>query len=391
MLLARRILFKRKSSALTASMAVAATIFLITFNGLVFGGVLNAIHRDLGAFQHGHIEILNEKEGIIDEADWEMIVRVTANPLVEAAAPRVVAYSSINHTTTHKLYSVYNVRTLGVNPTLEREASKIFDSVIVGDASLSKSSALLGKDLAQDLGVRNVGEIIKVKVSNVFGGYTVKQFRVSGIVSSSAVGGLNNILIVHIDTLRDMLGWQNKYSTYIIVKLKNPDRASEVKAQLERMFPDYEVKTVEEAGKILIKAVREGVAFINLVGYAGMIASALAIITVLTMMVSGKTRDIGVLRALGISRKEIIAIFILDGALIGVIGAAIGGLVSSVVGLWLENYPVAFFGGIVLDVRFRFADLFIPMAVGFIISVLASIYPAWKASRYEPAEAMRYF
>jgi lipoprotein-releasing system permease protein len=372
-------------------MAVAATIFLITFNGIVFGGVLNAIHRDLGAFQHGHIEILNEKEGVIDEVDWQIILKISANPVVEAAAPRVAAYSSINHTTAHHVYSVYGVRTLGVNPILESRTSKIFDSVIIGEANLSKGSAFIGKDLAEDLKIERSGEIIRVKVANVWGDYTVKQFRISGIVSSSAVGGLNNILIIHIDTLREMLGWQHKYSTSIIVKLKDPGKASEVKTQLEKIFPDYEVKTVEEAGKILIKAVREGVAFINLVGYAGMIASALAIITVLTMMVSGKTRDIGILRALGVSRKSIVAIFILDGALIGVIGAAIGGLISSMVGLWLENYPVAFFGGIVLDVKFRFTDLLIPMIVGFIISVLASIYPAWKASRYEPAEAMRYF
>ncbi|RLI35504.1 hypothetical protein DRO53_01035, partial [Candidatus Bathyarchaeota archaeon] len=104
-------------------------------------------------------------------------------------------------------------------------------------------------------------------------------------MESSAAGGLNNLLITHYETLREMLGLKERYASFIIVKLSEPERAEEVEAWIEAKYPDFEAKTVEEAAEILINAVREGVSFINLVGYAGMIASALAVITVLTMMV----------------------------------------------------------------------------------------------------------
>ena len=372
-------------------MAVAATIFLITFNGVVFGGVLEAINRDLGAFQYGHLEILNEKEGFIDKPYHQVIAVVSRHPLVEAAAPRLESLTEVSYTTARGVKTVYDVRTLGIDPLFEARASQVLRSVIAGEPEVLKNTALVGRDLAKDLGIGGPGVLIKVKVRNALGLEVSKQLRVAGIMESSAAGGLNNILVIHFDTLQEMLGLEGKYATSIIVKLREPEGAEEVEAWIEAQFPDYEAKTVEEAAKVLINAVREGVAFINLVGYAGMIASALAVITVLTMMVSGKTRDIGVLRALGISRKGIILLFIFDGALIGLIGAGLGGLISSLVVLYFEVYPVALFGGLVLEVKFNPLELLVPMIVGFTISVLASIYPAWRASTYEPAEAMRYF
>jgi len=372
-------------------MAVAATIFLITFNGVVLSGVINAVERDLATLQYGNLEILNEGEGYLDRPDYQVVATVMRHPLVEAASPRITALASeVSHASPKGTWKVYNVMVIGVNPALEAKTSKVFQSIIAGRAELFKGDALVGRDLARDLGLEGAKGLLKIKVRSPLGENS-KYVRVSGIMLSSAAGGLNHILVVHIDLLRELLGWKHKYATSIVVKLSQPERAGEVAAWIESQYPDYQVKTPREAAKAWFNAIVEGVSFINLVGYAGMIASALAVITVLTMMVSGKTRDIGVLRALGVSRRGIILLFIFDGMLIGLIGAGLGGLISSIVTLWLENYPVAFFGNLVLDVKFNPLSLLLPMLVGFAISVAASIYPAWKASTYQPAEAMRYF
>ncbi|RLI35505.1 hypothetical protein DRO53_01040 [Candidatus Bathyarchaeota archaeon] len=166
-LLARRILFKRKSSALTASMAVAATIFLIVFNGVVFGGVLNAIHRDLGAFQYGHLEVINEKEGLIDKPYRQVVAALMSHPLVEAAAPRLEALTEVSHLTSSGVKTLYEVRTFGVDPVLESRASLILQSVVSGQPELSKNMVLLGGDLAEDLGVTGPGSLVKVKVKRL--------------------------------------------------------------------------------------------------------------------------------------------------------------------------------------------------------------------------------
>lgn len=388
-LIARKLLLKRKSSLLTASLAVAATIFLITFNGVVFEGVFNAVERDLVSFQYGNVVIRNEKEEFLDKPDYQIISQITRHPLVEAAAPRIQTLAAeVRHQALDETYSVYKVLVIGIDPRLEPKVSRVLNSLVAGKPRVLKETALIGRDLAENLRVDDANGRIEIKFNRA--NLEISRWiKVSGIVSSPVTGGLNELLIVHIDLLRDLLGIE-KTSTFIIVKLGQDERAEEVIDWIKPKYPDYEVLTAKEAAGWLEQA-GATTSFINLVGYAGMIASALAVITVLTMIVSGKTRDIGVLRSLGISKKGIILIFVFDGILIGLIGSAIGALASSSVVLLLENFPIAFFGGIILEVKFGFKLSFIlPIFFGFAISVVASIYPAWRASKYEPAEAVKY-
>ncbi len=158
---------------------------------------------------------------------------------------------------------------------------------MVGKPQLFGETALLGRDLAEDLGFQNVNRPIEIKIKSGNDDFS-KQLKVSGITSSSPFGGLNQILIVHIDLLRDLLNLEKGSSTSIIVKLKQPEKAVEVAYWIKQRYPDYEVLTTNEAAGWVEQA-GTVTSFINLVGYAGMIASALAVITVLTMMVSGKT------------------------------------------------------------------------------------------------------
>ena len=218
---------------------------------------------------------------------------------------------------------------------------------------------------------------------------TSYNLTVEGIISTPVTGGLNDFVVADIDLLRGYYGLGD-YSTSVIVKVEDPADAREVIDWIKRYYPDYDVLTAKEAAGWLTQATAT-TAFINLVGYAGMIASGLAVITVLTMIVSGKTRDIGVLRSIGVSKREIVAVFILDGVLIGVVGGAIGALLSGSIIYLLDRYPLAFFGGIVPEVSFKLSPSFLlPILVGFFTSILASIYPAIRASRYEPAEAIKY-
>jgi ABC-type lipoprotein release transport system permease subunit len=92
-LIVRRLLFKRRSSLIKASMAVAAMIFLITFNDVVFSGVFSAVERGFINFQYGDIVIKNEQQ-FLDETDSSIMKQMARNPGVEASAPRitVIAY-----------------------------------------------------------------------------------------------------------------------------------------------------------------------------------------------------------------------------------------------------------------------------------------------------------
>ncbi len=388
-LIARRLLFKRRSSLITASLAVAAMIFLIIFNDVVFSGVFSAVERDLINFQYGDIVIQNEQQQFLDETDSSIIKQLARNPGVEASAPRitVIAYE-VNYRVGGQTSSVYKVPLTGVDTRYEPKVTHVLASVVEGDPFISTRSVLVGESIAEELGVDGPGRTLEL-VLKTAREETSYSLTVEGIIRTPVTGGLNDFVVADIDLLRGYYGLGD-YSTSVIVKVEDPGDTRKVIDWIKRYYPDYDVLTAEEAAGWLAPA-SATTAFINLVGYAGMIASGLAVITVLTMIVSGKTRDIGVLRSIGVSKREIVAIFMLDGVLIGVVGGAMGALLSGSVIYLLDRYPIAFFGGIVLEVSFRLSPSFLlPILVGFLTSILASIYPAIRASGYEPAEAIKY-
>jgi len=388
-LIARRLLFKRRSSLITASMAVAAMIFLITFNDVVFSGVFSAVERDLINFQYGDIVIQNEQQQFLDETDSSIMKQLARNSGVAASAPRitVIAYE-VNYRVGGQTGSVYRVPLTGVDTRYEPKVTHVLASVVEGDPFISTRSVLIGENVAEELGVDGPGRSIEL-VLKTAREETSYSLTVEGIIRTPVTGGLNDFVVADIELLRGYFDLGD-YSTSVIVKVEDPRNTREVIDWIKRYYPDYDVFTAEEAAGWLAQA-SATTAFINLVGYAGMIASGLAVITVLTMIVSGKTRDIGVLRSIGVSKREIVAIFMLDGVLIGVVVGAIGALLSGSIIYLLDRYPIAFFGGIVLEVSFRLSPSFLlPILVGFLTSILASIYPAIRASSYEPAEAIKY-
>ncbi len=115
-LIARRLLFKRRSSLITASMAVAAMIFLITFNDVVFSGVFSAVERDLTNFQYGDIVIQNEQQQFLDETDSSIMKQLARNTGVEALAPRIIVIAyEVNYRVGGQTSSVYRVLLTGVD------------------------------------------------------------------------------------------------------------------------------------------------------------------------------------------------------------------------------------------------------------------------------------
>lgn len=388
LLLARRLLFKRKGGTFTASAAVGATIFLLVFNSLVFGGVLNGVVRDLGDYRFGKVQITNEK-GDITTPDYQIVLTALKNPNVVGAAPHLTTIGDFNFTSVNTVYSKTRVETVGVDPNLEPRVSNIVHTIVKGTFLTSQNSIVLGATLAADLHAE-IGKWVTVKV---FGqnGPAVKRLQVIGVSDIPGFSGFNNAAMMHIKTLREMRGTANTVSSSIIVRVPNSAQWVSVKDWIQHQFPKLKVQTVLEAAEPFITGFSGGIAFINLVGYVGMIASALGIIVILTMIVTGKTREIGVLRAMGVSKFSIILIFVIAGAIIGAIGAAIGGIASVIATIYMQAYPIAPIGGIKPEVVFNPTGLVFPMFAGFALSVLASIYPARRASKSEPAEAMRYF
>jgi lipoprotein-releasing system permease protein len=213
---------------------------------------------------------------------------------------------------------------------------------------------------------------------------------VAGISRTAGGLGFDTSAIVDIETLRDMTDRQD--SSELIVRLFD-EKDSNSTAQLftSRFAGDrFRVETIEEAGADILQGIRSGIAFINLVGYFGMLSSAFGIITIMMMIVTSKIREIGVMRAIGSNKLDVMIIFVIQGSLIGAMGAALGFLLGSAYALYAQNVGLSFGDSLALAVRYDPVFVANTALTGFVMGVVASLYPAWRTTKLEPAEATRY-
>ncbi len=370
-------------------MAVAIAILVIVINSITFEGVANAIIRDLINYRFGHV-LVTDRDGNIEKPDREMIGFVENLGYVEGAAVRLSSAASINNTREPVPIRAYSVPLIGVIPEDEQDASKILQTLSQGSFVAAKNSIVLGDSVARDLQAK-IGDPLKLKVTGKNGQDVVKAFYVVGISKTAGGLGFDTSAIIHIDTLREITGRQNESSEMIVRLYDQKDSNQLVQAFISRYPSDrLKAETIEEAGEDILRGIRSGIAFINLVGYFGMLSSAFGIVTIMMMIVASKTREIGIIRAIGSNKANVMIIFILQGVIIGAIGAAAGFALGSAYTIYADTQDLQFGNSLALEVKYNPYSVLQTCLTGFLMSVAASVYPAWRTTKLEPAEATRY-
>jgi len=388
--LAKRMLSNKKGSLIGAVLAVSIGILVIHVNFVIFQGLYDAIVRDLSSYRFGDVRVTDE-ESFITKSDIFLVNWFERIPYVEAAAPRIQSSASINVTKGGKLIEEFSVQIVGVDPFRDPRVSTVYQTVTEGQYILSRNSIVVGSSVAEDLGGVRVGDNLKLKVTDRRGEDQIRRFLVSGIVQSPGGQGLDRSAVIHIDALRDMLD-RDGQTGEILVKLNDPKKADEVKEYFLRTFPndDFKAETIEESAEEALSGFRSGIAMINMIGYFGMMSSAFAVVTIQMMLVSSKTREVGVMRAIGAKRKDVLIIFIVQGMIIGALGAGLGTAMGLGYTFYAKETKMTFAGSIPLEVSYDWAKIVQTAVMAFGLAVIASIYPSYKATRLQPVEAMRY-
>jgi lipoprotein-releasing system permease protein len=282
------------------------------------------------------------------------------------------------------------VPVVGVDPLRDVRASAVHQTVNEGQFVFSRNSIVLGSNVARDLGGAQVGDSVKMKVVDRYGEDQVRRFIVTGIAKSPGGQGFDYSVVIHIDTLRDMMA-RDGYTGSIMVKLDDPSKATEIKDYFLASFPndDFKAETIEEAAEEQLAGFRSGIAMINMIGYFGMMSSAFAIVTIQMMLVNGKTREIGVMRSIGAKRKDILIIFIFQGMIIGVIGAGVGTAAGLGYTFYAKETKMSFNNSLPLEVSFNWEKIIQTALTSFSLAIVASLYPSYRATKLLPVEAMR--
>jgi lipoprotein-releasing system permease protein len=387
--LAKRMLFNKKGSLIGAVLAVTIGILVIHVNFVIFQGLFDAIVRDISDYRNGDILVTDEAD-YIDKSDLSIVNWFERIPFVEAATPRLSSTAEMNMTKNGKLIEETRIPIVGIDPFRDVRASTVHETVSEGSYVFSRNSIVLGSNVARDLGGAQVGDNVKVLVVDRWGEDQIRRFIVTGIANSPGGSGFDYSGVIHIDTLRDMMSRPGDTGSFM-VKLYDDSKALEVKEFFLRSFPneDFIAETTEEASEAQLEGFRSGIAMINIIGYFGMMASAFAIVTIQMMLVNGKTREIGVMRSIGAKRKDILIIFIFQGMIIGAIGAGVGTAAGLGYTVYAKESKMSFDGSLALEVNYNWEKIIQTALMSFVLAIVASLYPSYRATKLLPVEAMR--
>ena len=367
--------------------------------------VMNGFDRELkqrvlGMVPHATI---TAAEGGIE--DWQPILEgILKNEGIVAAAPFVDAQGMLTNGDQVRGALIY-----GIDPMYEKDVSIINDHMSMGTLDNLKPGEfgiLLGDILATYLGVTTGDKVTMVlpEASVNLAGVLprLKRFTVVGTFSVGAdVDG--NLAYTHIQDAAKFLRIPEGVSG-IRLKMKNLFAAPRLSRDVAMNLPGrYYVQDWTRTHGRLFQAIQMEKTMVGLLLTLIVAVAAFNIVSTLVMVVTDKKGDIAILRTFGASPKTIMGIFMVQGSLIGIIGTFLGVILGilgalnvativaaleSVLGIRFLSPDVYFISN--LPSQLMWQDVAIISVSGLLMSFLATLYPAWRASKTEPAEALRY-
>lgn len=269
-------------------------------------------------------------------------------------------------------------------------------SLLAKAAGGTEPQAVVGTELASRLGI-STGDVIQVIPARAAGNspsVTTRRVRVSGIFRSGLFEYDSTWIYLPLDVASAFAG-DDHSASIISVQVENADDVKRIAGDIKaKLGSSYNTIDWQEANQPLFAALalerRMGLVIIGLI----IAIAALNITTMLILVVVERRRDIAILKAVGAKRKGIMFIFMLEGALVGAFGATIGivvGLVACAIGnhYKLVSLPADVYSISNVPLNARPSETAIAALVAFVLSVLATIYPARAAAKMRPVETLR--
>jgi lipoprotein-releasing system permease protein len=404
-LIARRYLFSRKKITLIS------TLTLISITGVTIGTAMLIIV--LSVF-NGFFDLMKDMllaydpdiriESAVDATftpDGRLAEILEANPEIMLISPYVEGKSLIAHR--GGSYKVVVVR--GIDPDVHTRMVDLGRNLTSGRLSLGVSDRrpgmLIGEQLANQLRVTvgdDVGLLSAQAIQRSLTQFTAPRsyhFNVRGAFSMDRVFE-GSLVFIELEAAQRIFNTRSAV-TGIDIKLNSHDRAAGVKEELQAALgSDFRVKTWYDLQKPLydVMNLEKWAAYFILMLIV--LVAVLNIVGSLTMIVIQKTRDIGLLMSYGFKKADIKAVFLRQGIYVGLIGCGLGGALGLLISWLQKEYGLIKLAGAesfiisAYPVVFVWSDLLMIIGGSLLLCILASWYPAVRASKIQPAESLRY-
>jgi len=223
----------------------------------------------------------------------------------------------------------------------------------------------------------------------------MKKFKVSGIINTGYYEYDSSLAFISINNARSFFN-KGLVANGISVKLKNPDKIKNAYLRIKKEIPFYySVRTYYDINKNLFAALKLEKFIMGLILSLIILVSSFSITSNLFMITSQKLREIGILLALGVSKKSIKKIFIISGIYMSVIGIFFGFMIGSFSLYLIKKYQIVELPKDIyyitnVPVKVSFYDIILIISIALILSILSSVLPARYASGIDPAKVIRY-
>lgn len=384
-------------SVASIALGVAALIIVLS----VMNGFQKEV-RDRMLSVIPHVEIRASKGALTDVEGVEKVLQAQSD--VVAAAPFVEGQGLFSSGAV-----VRGAVVKGIDPAKEPGVSELAQSVSGAELSDLKPKAfqvILGQSLARQLRV-HIGDKVALLVPE--GNMTpagliprMKQLTVAGYFSSGHYEYDSTYALVNIEDAAAL--YRTGGPQGLRVKTTDMDRAPQIAAKLVSVLPSGLYATDwSRQNRTWFAAVQVEKRMMGIILFLIVLVGAFGLVSTLVMIVKEKQSDIAILRTLGASRASIMSIFVVEGTIVGLVGVLsgvaaglliaenVGAIVSaieSMLGVEFLPQEIYFISSMPSDPRM--SDI-VPIAVlSFLLSLAATLYPSWRASKIHPAEALRY-
>ncbi len=372
---------------------------------IVVLSVMNGFQREMSARILGmvpHAALL----GVKPVDDWQAVAATALkNPQVIAAAPLTELEGMLSYKGL-----MQPIQISGIDPAQEAKVSIVANHIVQGrldDLKPDEFGVVIGEITARRFHL-NVGDkltLIVPEVSTAPGGITPRMQRLN-VVGVFKVGAEldGSMGLIHMADAAQMQHWAPNQVQGVRIKVQDLYSAPQVSTAIVGQLGDqFRADDWTHTQGSLFSAMKMEKTMIGLLLMMIIAVAAFNIIATLIMVVNDKGADIAILRTIGATPAQIMGTFMVQGTLIGIVGTLIGGVlgviaainVSQLVG-WLERvsgqhiFTSDVYFVSTLPSELQWGDVALICSAGLVMSFLATLYPAWRASQVEPAYALRY-
>jgi putative ABC transport system permease protein len=402
----RNLLRYKRRTLLTASLITIGVVFVLafvsisgSFKNMMIGQITDSMLGHLQVHRKGFvasIETLPLNLNLNGGAIGRLEKILNEQPEIEAYSPRVKfggMFSNFTETSSIRLTAIYPEKEFKTVPLLP---GRVTD----GGKELKPGGILIPELLARGMRIKP-GDPVVIVATNADGSVNGKQFIVTGVMeSATGPGGRDGY--VHMDDARELLRMDGQQVSEYAVRLKDFGKLAAFGEKLDSLLakelnqqgkPIFELHTWEKLSPFfnIARMIDLMTFFIKLMLIAIVLIS---IMNVMIMAVYERIREIGTIAAIGTLPGKILSMFVIEGFCMGVGGALVGDIMGialiHILNLLKISYDFGQQKGLILQAGISPADILVISATVIIVSVIASLQPAFKASRMEPIQALRH-